>query len=87
MDTDRKKNSHHPWLLAATGCILVIIAIMLMKYRRTKTAVESKARPTDANHTATRAAAADVCYREPVWARVPPKVHWSTCQADWCRPL
>ena len=83
-----KKKPHNPWLLAATGCILVIVIIMLIKdkykhkhqHKRTQTAVESKARPPDANH-------ADVCYRDPVWARVPPKVHWSTCQADWCRPL
>ena len=75
------------WLSASTlvltACIVFGLALAYAKFTKRHT-IKAGLVHTPKN---VQRPVADVCYREPVWARVPPKVHWSTCQADWCRPL
>jgi negative regulator of sigma E activity len=72
--------------LTVTACIFLGVAVVYIKYKHRREVVR-EAFVSAGNVLTENKNSEGVCFREPVYSRVPPKVHWSTCQADWCRPL
>jgi len=85
--------SFFAWLLAAfcVVCALcVVMGVLLWRGRKNKVDnIECSLKPSvkDQATQVTQAIEAVEPGITPSYVRVPPKMHWTTCNADWCRPM